>query len=68
MKKDLVYVPSRALLSDQPQPESASRTKKIKNPGVFLVVSDLENKVGIFCEGAVWYVDSKDCFKVKEKK
>jgi hypothetical protein len=66
MRKELVYVPSNVILSDKPSLSISSVTKEMGSPGVFLVVKESDSKVGIFCEGSVWYVDSKHCFKVKE--
>jgi hypothetical protein len=64
VRGSLIYLPSESILTNGDNPTSL---RKLKSPGVFLVVSDTERCYNIMYEGAKWLVDKKSSYEVQEE-
>jgi hypothetical protein len=62
-KGDLIYVPSSTVLMNGSSPTDI---RKLKEPGVYLVVSDTDSSYNILYEGSQWLVSKRHAYKVQE--
>tara|TARA_B100000214_G_scaffold375569_1_gene362764 strand:+ start:11618 stop:11833 length:216 start_codon:yes stop_codon:yes gene_type:complete len=62
-RSDLIYVPSATVLLNGDNPTDV---KKLKEPGVFLIVSDTDSSYSILYEGSRWLVNKRQAYIVEE--
>ena len=60
MKGDLVYVPSdTSMVRYKNDLETPTEIVELQKPHYLLVREEKDNKVGVFFEGKVWYVEKR---------
>ena len=62
-KSNLIYIPSATVLLNGDNPTDV---KKLKEPGVFLIVSDTDSAYNIIYEGSQWLVNKRQAYIVEE--
>jgi|TARA_Y100000034_G_scaffold108194_1_gene138377 hypothetical protein len=62
---ELVYVPSSTSLVSYHANGNPHRVLSLPEPKYLLVKEEKDNKLGVFLDGNIWYVDKRKVYDVK---
>jgi len=64
---ELVYVPSFTSLVSYSSPGIAHQVLSLTEPKYLLVKEEKDDKLGVFLDGDVWYVDKRKVYDVEAR-
>ena len=64
---DLVYVPSKAVLSDSEVDHNVKKYVQLRKPECFLIIEERKSHLLVEKSGVRWFVKKENTYKIGEK-